>query len=320
MLTPPALRRFAPWARVASLLLGTTAACREPALPERVPAVARPSSRQAAPVRRAAVTLRFSSGRLASPTDPDAADRLQVAAVFGQLDARDAGLLDDLVGRERPAGAMAIDGCVADLGPTAAGTRAAAQRPHAWVQLLDVGNVTLRAGADELPLRVQMVPSLTEATRGVRYDADRAMSRVWLAAGSLLLAGTGGDGVEPFTVTIDVPRPVRLTHVGPNAVRLGRVPGPVAGEELSVRWGSVDGAAELTLQVGAEVDGRPGWLRCRLRDDGAFTVPAELAAQLPARTEARPWLARLTRARSKPMPGFAGDGMRLELSDAVHVF
>jgi hypothetical protein len=242
--------------------------------------------------------------------------------VFADADPRDLPLLADLGGQTPPGPLTMLDTCVAE-----AGQQTPMPAPHAWLQLLDVGNVALQVAQETLPLRVQMVPSLHEAARGVRYDGDRGNSRHWLAAGALRLTGTGGDGVDAFAAEIDVPRPVRLTHVGAQPVRAGKVQGPGADADLTLRWGSVDASADLELQLGAAGSAidptgtpRPGRLRCRLRDDGEFTVPQTLRQTLPLRSPERPWLALLVRSRDATVPGFVGRPLRLELTDAAHVY
>jgi hypothetical protein len=198
------------------------------------------------------------------------------------------------------------------------GTRPVAE-PRAWLQLLDVGNVSLHAGPLRLGLRVQMVPSLLHAIRGVRYDGDQDQSRPWLATGALRLVATGGDGVAPFEAKVEVPRPVRLTWVGSQPVRAGRVQAPEEHQEFVLRWGSVDGAADLEVQIGSEDPGGLGWVRCRLRDDGEFTVPSALVHLLPPRMQERPWLVVLVRSRRAAIPGFEGTPLRLELTDSAYV-
>ena len=269
-------------------------------------------------MRAAAVTIHFANGTWTPGDVQVGLDRLQVAAVFGDIDRGDVGVLADLVGRTSAGMPMPeLDTCVRladpahNLGPRP-GTP-----PLAYMQLLDVGNVELRAGKQVLPLRVQMVPNLFEATRGVRYDVEQDMSRNWLAAGTLHVVATGGDGVAPFDVAIDVPRPVRVTWVGSHPVRGGQVPTPPADEDLSLRWGSVDGTAALDLLLGADVPAGLGWLHCRLKDDGEFTVPRSLVALLPPHNTERPWLARLSRSREVAMPGFEALPLRLELSDSA---
>jgi len=270
--------------------------------------------------RAAAVTIRFANGRLEPWGVAAGSDRLQIAAVFGDVDRRDITLVGDLVGQAPRAPALpSVDACVRQPGLLHRFDVRPSAVPHAYVQLLDVGNLELRAGKLHLPLRVQLVPSLLAAARGVRYDGDQDMGRSWLAGGPLHLAATGGDGIAAFDAVVAVPRPVRLTYVGSEPVRAGHVQGPAPGQDLLLRWGSVDGSAELELQVGAEVDGALGWLRCRLRDDGAFSVPAALIAQLPARTPGRPWLAMLVRSRRAAIAGFEGLPLSLELTDAAHI-
>ena len=127
----------------------------------------------------------------------------------------------------------------------------------------------------------------------------------------------GGDGVPPFDVSIDVPRPVRVTWVGSHPVRGAQVPVPPVDEDLTLRWGSVDGTADLDLLLGADVPAGLGWLHCRLRDDGEFTVPKSLVALLPSHSPEHPWLARLSRSREVPIPGFEALPLRLELSDSA---
>ena len=87
--------------------------------------------------------------------------------------------------------------------------------------------------------------------------------------------------------------------------------------ELMLRWGSVDGTADLDLLLGADVPAGLGWLRCHLKDDGEFTVPRALVALLPPHSAERPWLARLSRSREVPIPGFTALPLRLELSDSA---
>lgn len=268
----------------------------------------------------AAVTIRFANGRLEPGGGVAGSDRLQVAAVFGDVDRRDVTLVGDLVGQATAPTLPSTDACVRQPGLLHRFDVQPSSAPHAYVQLLDVGNLELRAGSLVLPLRVQLVPSLFAAARGVRYDADQDMGRHWLAAGPLHLIATGGDGIAPFDAVVAVPRPVRLTYVGSEPVRAGRVQGPVKGQDLLLRWGSIDGAADLEMQVGAEVDGGLGWLRCRLRDDGAFSIPAALIEQLPTRTADRPWLAVLLRSRRAAIAGFDGTPLRLELTDAAHIY
>ena len=271
--------------------------------------------------RKAAIRIRFDNGRFEVGGATVRDDRLAISAVFSDIDRRDEELLDGLVGESTPvAHDIDMESCVRQSAAGPAITPPALTRPHAWVQLLDVGNLALTAGTEKLPLRVQLVPAVVEATRGVRYDASVDQGRRFLAAGQLELRGTGGDGVPAFTAQIAVPRPVRITHIGAVSPQGGQARGLGRDEPLRLRWGSVDGAAELEVRVGTEEPGELGWLRCRLRDDGEFTVPSALTDQLPQRADHRPWVVLLVRQRTVALAGFANSWMLLQLVDGVHVY
>lgn len=297
---------------------------RAPAEPELLPPApihARTLRRQRHRALAAAVTIRFSNNGIEPGSSALGHDRLQVAAVFADVDLRDVHLLGDLAGvtNRRPQ-VQHEDTCVRQQGPFESLAIRRHVVPHAWLQLLDVGNISLGAGEHRLPLRITMVPSLFSAIRGVRYDGDVDHARHLLAAGKLRLQATGGDGVAPFTATIDVPRPVRLTHVGSRAVRGGLVRLPAEPGDLLLRWGSVDGSARLEVIIGAESGQGLNWLRCRLTDDGMFTVPVEALFALPKRSEARPWLISVVRSRLAPVAGFPHEPLRLQLVDAVRAW
>ncbi len=299
--------------------LGLMACRREPPPDEALPDP--PGHMDDSPLRTraAAVTIRFSAGGLEPGSTRLGADRLQVSAVFADIDRRDLPVLADLVGQPTVPQVPSLDSCVRQAEAwQRPGARPVAE-PQAWVQLLDVGNVSLHAASAQLGLRVQMVPSLLHAIRGVRYDGDQDMGRAWLASGVLRLVATGGDGVAAFDAKIAPPRPVRLTWLGSQSVRTGRVQGPDNHQDFVIRWGSVDGGADLEVQLGAEDPGGLGWVRCRLRDDGEFTIPAALIHLLPPRTPERPWLLVLVRSRLAAVPGFDGTPLRLELTDSAYV-
>ncbi len=279
------------------------------------------------------MTIRFSNSGVEPGSTRLGYDRLRVSAIFADADRRDSHLLGDLVGRAlRGSRVQGEDSCVRTPGPWLGRTARPGPAPRAWLQLLDVGNLTLEGGTKRLPLRISLVPSLFSAVRGVRYDGDIDHSRPWLATDKLRLTATGGDGIAPFTAEVQVPRPVRLTHVGGRRVRGGMVSatapivagdavarGPTRVGNLDIRWGSVDGEADLEVLVGSEQGAGIDWLRCRLRDDGEFTVPAVLLETLPKRSARQPWLVVLVRSRAARVPGFPGDPLLLELVDSVRV-
>jgi hypothetical protein len=304
--------------KILAFLLFSIACSREPALQTPPPAQLPEANdlRQ----RTAAVSLRFENGPIEWQDPAAGSDRLSVAAVFADVDRRDLDLLGTLVGQPGNVSTqVGLDTCVRQSEANRPLGAASSTRPHSWMQLLDVGNLELRAGAKREPLRVQLVPQVIESARGVRYDLAIDQARTWLQAGALSLHGTGGDGVAAFHASVAVPRPVRISHVGQVAVRQGLVEGVGRDETLLLRWGSIDGTAELELLVGSDEPGTLSWLRCNLRDDGEFAVPPALTEQLPARSPQRPWLVGLVRRVRVEVPGFAGKLLSLELADRVRL-
>jgi hypothetical protein len=288
-----------------------------PAVPEPGPALDEPEGSQRA--RLAAVLVQFVAGRSEPGADKYGEDRLRAAAVFADIDRRDADFVGDLVGVS-PARTLPSqpDTCVRVAEPLQ-GDNPPPLRPRAWVQLLDIGNVELRAGTMRLPLRVKLLPNLVAGARGIRYDLDVDRGRAFLANGALELQTTGGDGVPALQAKVQVPRPVRISQVGGVLVRGGMVALPRTERDLVVQWGSIDGTADLELRLGSEQPGTIGWLRCRLLDDGEFRVPAGLLAELPPRSAERPWLLTLVRSRRVALPGFSGLPWLVALSDATRI-
>ena len=311
------MRRPLTVAALATLLLGT-GACDRPA--SDAPAASAPAENAATPrVRVASVRVRFDNGRPEFGGSAPSEDRLRAVAVFADADPRDRPVIEALVG-QAAAGAplLAIDTCVRQGSAGMPMAELPALKPASWIQLLDVGNLELRAGGLSLPLQIRLLPAVIEATRGVRYDAAVERGRTFLASGPLAVSGTGGDGVAAFSAQVAVPRPVRITLVGETPPEGGLVRGLRAGE-LHVRWGSADASADLELLAGSETSQEPVWLRCRPKDDGAFTLPVDLVAHLPARSPQRPWTVMVVRRSRAAVPGFAGQALVLELADAVHV-
>lgn len=260
--------------------------------------------------------IRFWNRAIEPGSSGGAFDQVRAAAVFADADPRDVQLVGALVGGSEPSRALpGEDTCV--LEPRPAGTPSVA--PAAWMQLLDVGDLRLQAGREQLPLEVSLVPSLFSGVRGVRYDGERDQSRSMLAHGTLQLRGSGGDGVPPLDASVTVPRPLRLTRVAGIPVRAGRVRTQAAVDDLELRWGSVDGGGTVDLQVGVEGERGLRWLRCRLKDDGAHTLPRRLLEPLRDGGPPRPWLLLVSRSAEAPIEGFPGLPLRIELLDAVRM-
>ncbi len=262
-------------------------------------------------LRAAVIALRFFNRPADEAPSPTDSDHLRLAAVFADLDRRDLDILYALVGTQPPeARPIGLDTCA--FSP--AGREVARSAPVAWMQLLDVGDVRVLIGDRAMPAAVSIVPSILGAVRGVRYDAELASARTLLSSGALRLRTDGGDGVPAIDAAITVPRPLRITRLAGQPVRAGGVEMLGQPEELHLTWGTVDGRAELELRVTADLGGEPAFLRCRLRDDGAFVVPSALLTPWRAHRP-RAWLVSLDRRLDLAIAGLPGLPLRVTWSD-----
>jgi len=145
------------------------------------------------------------------------------------------------------------------------------------IELIDVGDVTLHAGASTMTLGARAFPDVGDLVSGVFYTSRDATSE--LPAGeTYVLEGTGAVVVDRFSIEADAPR-------APEDVRVGDMPlvdGVMLeeGTPATVRW-RVDelsrtarGRGDLVLIDVRASSGAA--VRCAFKDDGEAIVPAEV--------------------------------------------
>lgn len=139
----------------------------------------------------------------------------------------------------------------------------------AEVTLLDAGRVEVRGPIDRALLRPTHYPELVPFVSGVVYGGDDTHPVALGPGEPYFVSGDGGEEVGPFAAQVMAPRAFPQLQLEPVQ----------RGEALDVRWGGDPGAEPLYLEVkwSARAGTRPGtWMvRCRVRDDGEFTVPRE---------------------------------------------
>jgi hypothetical protein len=159
--------------------------------------------------------------------------------------------------------------------------------PAAGVELLDAGRLTVHGPRDQTALVAKHYPELTPFVTGVVYDAAESLPLA-LEPGALYeVEGEGGEEIAPFQAQAQAPRAFPSLDV------------PVyrRGGDLELRWSDAASGAEappepllLTVAwsswssgstVGSRARTTAGEVRCRVRDDGSFTVPRELLETLP---------------------------------------
>jgi hypothetical protein len=208
---------------------------------------------------------------------------------------------------------LPIDGCKVTDGTAELDSALAADAvaPTAEVALLDAGNLELRGPVDHTSVRPRHYPELVPFVSGVIYGGDE-LSPLALAPGQpYQIAGEGGNEVGPFSATVMAPRSFPTLQVDP----LHR------GSDLEVRWTTEPAPATELLVLEARWSSRTGsrTVRCRVRDDGAFSIPHDAFADLPATGALSSATVVATRLSRAPFfaPGAGRGELTLSLKDVA---
>jgi hypothetical protein len=202
-----------------------------------------------------------------------------------------------------------LDGCKVSDGTAELDSALAADTvtPTAEVALLDAGNLELRGPIDRAAITPHHYPELVPFVSGVVYGGDE-LRPVALALGQpYQLTGEGGNEVGPFSATVAAPRSFPTLNV--DTLR--------RGSDLDVRWSTDTPPTNEALVLEARWSSRAGTrtVRCRVRDDGAFSIPHDAFADLPATTTISS--ATVTATRLSRAPFFAPGAGRGELTLAL---
>ena len=146
------------------------------------------------------------------------------------------------------------------------------------VELLEAGTLEVETESSKVRLIPRHFPGLLPFISGVVYG--EAQSTQERRLGAVKVASGGGEAVGPFVVRGGSPVPPRLARAMPLVARPGR--------ELDLRWQASADADDLTyVQVSYTKSKRDLALRCRPRDDGAFSIPADMLNDALASTSGK---------------------------------
>jgi len=181
-----------------------------------------------------------------------------------------------LLGLDR-ADAIPLDGCqLVDVGEEL--DRAFSGGASADVELLDAGRIQVKGPVDAMQLQRRRYPELTPEVAGVVYGAAERATLSLEPGAMYEVTGDGGEEVGPFSAMV----------VAPRAFPSLAQPMYRRGGDLELRWADAgDPSDPLLISVMWTARSGARELRCRVRDDGAFTVPGRLLASLPPAVEAR---------------------------------
>jgi hypothetical protein len=187
--------------------------------------------------------------RLSAVADPDLAERV-VGSTFERPAAGDCSFVD-------PAGDEASPS-LSSLGS---------------IELLDVGDVTVRTSEVEMPLAARAFPDVGDLIFGVFYTSRDAASEL-PAPARYVFESSGSVLLERFSFDADAP-------AGPEDVRLGDIELSAdalleEGVSAIVRW-RADGPEDIEDRVYVDVIAASGaTMRCAFRDTGRGVIPGSM--------------------------------------------
>jgi hypothetical protein len=148
----------------------------------------------------------------------------------------------------------------------------------AFVEFLEVGEVTLTAGGSVTTLAPRAFPSVTDSISGVVYTTrDRAAGPL-PAAKAYTVATTGSASLGPISVDVAAPSPLESFELA--GLPLSEVAAVEAGTAVELSW--LAGAPNDVVYIA--IDTRFGTTTCAFRDaDGHGIIPA---SELPGPSNA----------------------------------
>jgi hypothetical protein len=247
--------------------------------------------------------------RLSTPADPDLAERV----VGSKLDLPAVGTC-----RSQAAAARVDAKARAPVTMGSQATPNPGALPRAYlgtIELIDVGDVTLRTGSSSMRLAARAFPDVGDLVSGMFYTSRDAASDL-PAGASYTLEGTGSSLVERFSIEADAPAAPEDVRVGGAALAEGVA--LEAGVQATVQWRAAEiGPKTRDDLVLIDVSAPSGAsIRCAFKDDGQALLPAWVlrASSLGPLPATATLAVHRVRERSFVAPGLDAGEVRFDLS------
>jgi hypothetical protein len=175
---------------------------------------------------------------------------------------------------------LALDHCTTVSPVLDERTRLRLPQSERAIELLDVGDLSVSFDGERKQIPTRTFPDLLKVVVGVIYAADETQGVVFRPGATYGVKATGTDDVALFHVALEAPEDLGEVKVN------GATPGEVVpiltrGEPIRLRWNGDGFGDEVIATISWTSMGAPWEITCRMRDDGAFVIPANIATQLP---------------------------------------
>ncbi len=188
--------------------------------------------------------------RLSGAADPEAAERI----VGSRLDLPPTG--DCVVLTDEDADGSAI----ASLGS---------------IELLDVGDVTLRAGGSPLALAPRAFPDVGALVSGVVYTSRDAQTEL-PAPATYVLETTGSQALDAFALEAEAPSAPEDVRIAGEELDPAHPAVILEGNGVSVRWRAAPTSHDELIYVDVASPTNGAAVRCAFNDTGEAVIPASL--------------------------------------------
>jgi hypothetical protein len=199
-----------------------------------------------------------------------------------------------------------LDSCRAVDSAEALDRALEAARATLPVKLLDAGRLLVKGPLDAAALAPRHHPELTPYVGGIVYGNEDPLPLALEPGAAYEVVAEGGEDVGPFSAQASAPR----------AFPVVEIPAYRRGGDLELRWaeaGEASGPLVASVSWSSRAVSRE--VRCRVRDDGSFTVPRELLASMPSVNQLASAEVSAVRTRIAPLtaPGVARGELRVAL-------
>lgn len=215
-----------------------------------------------------------------------ASSRLLVNAAFVRTDGLDRTAVARVLGLPDIPDATEFESAQCTVTTTSVATAMEEAGGAPAIELLDAGDLELRAGPETVAVPSQYFPDVVSSIAGVTYEATirsrRALPTESGQPQRATISAAGSVDVGAFDVSVPVPGRLRVVEVGGRAVRHGVVLAELTGD-LGLTWEPPSGDSDLlVVELARQGFGSVSTVRCLATDSGSFVVPGDMLARLPS--------------------------------------
>lgn len=206
-------------------------------------------------------------------------EQFGITGIFARYDIGQAGTVEELLNGDFPEVDLALETCSFPA-PVLEEGSVRERQGHTAIELLDVGDLTLRYGAVTKTIPTRTFPDLLRVIVGVMYTADESKGVQFKPTETYTLRAAGSEAVSRFRVPIEAPEDmgeIKIDGTSPG----DQIPLVQKGEDVELVWEGDGYGDEILATLTWTSMGSPWSMTCRVRDDGLFVIPSVYTAGLP---------------------------------------